>query len=339
MDFKEPYAQVPPGPSAAVGGGGAPSGTVLARSLAGALPCVVCRYDLQGVSVRGVCPECGTLVRASILAIVDPLASELTPIKRPRLVGFGIVLWTGCSLLACVLGLITTLDLVISNWSVPASMGEATVARAWLIAGLLVIAGLGVLAFARPHGRVPMRASVWAALGGVAYVPLAVCVVWTARVATSELGSGELRAIWPMSPTRTWLSLAGWCLALAIIALVRPIARVLVARNLAMRTGRVDRQTLIATAAAIGVLMLGDALGMYAHSHAVPGTSPGTLALLAVAMVALGALLLVMGLAGSCVDGLRIARAIVRPGPSLRTVVETAAAPQRREPSGGGGAP
>jgi len=298
--------------------------TTLASSLAGKLPCVVCRYDLKGVSVRGVCPECGTLVRASILAIVDPLAAELVPINRPRLVAAGIVLWTGTTLLACVLGLVTTLDLLLANWSVHTPMVEATIARAWLIAALLTLAGLGVVMFARPHARVPLRTSLAAALGGLLYLPLAASVLWTARTASSGVGGTELKALWTPAPDRTFATLTAWLFALAIIALVRPIARVLVARNLAMRTGRVDRQTLVATAAAIGVLMLGDALGLAAlrNSSSDPQSSTAAaLLLMGGALLALGSVLLVMGLAGSCKDGLRIAKAILRPGPSLHAVL------------------
>ena len=37
----------------------------LGLSLLGSLPCITCRYDLKGISIRGVCPECGTPITES----------------------------------------------------------------------------------------------------------------------------------------------------------------------------------------------------------------------------------------------------------------------------------
>ena len=66
--------------------------SVLASELTGDLPCVRCGYNLRGLSIREHCPECDAPVRATILALVDPRASELKPLRRPRLTGWGLVL-------------------------------------------------------------------------------------------------------------------------------------------------------------------------------------------------------------------------------------------------------
>src|SRR5262245_48877512 len=66
----------------------------IARELTGDLPCVRCRYNLRGLSVRAPCPECGTPVRATLLAVVDPFAGELQPVSRPRLIVAGLIAWS-----------------------------------------------------------------------------------------------------------------------------------------------------------------------------------------------------------------------------------------------------
>src|SRR5215831_18001819 len=75
----------------------------LARELGGDLPCAACRYNLRGLSVRSVCPECGTPVRATILFTVDPYASVLRPITWPRATAAGLILWSMGALGAAVL--------------------------------------------------------------------------------------------------------------------------------------------------------------------------------------------------------------------------------------------
>ena len=86
------------GPSVSAGGGAGG----LALELTGGMPCVRCRYDLRGLTVRGMCPECGTAIRATILARVDPLAKELQAVHTPRLTAGLLVLWASGALGAAV---------------------------------------------------------------------------------------------------------------------------------------------------------------------------------------------------------------------------------------------
>jgi len=66
---------------------------VIARQLTGDLWCIGCGYNLRGLSIRELCPECAMPVRATILGVIDPKAHELTPLKRPRMVGLGLIAW------------------------------------------------------------------------------------------------------------------------------------------------------------------------------------------------------------------------------------------------------
>ena len=47
------------------------SGVIIERSQ----PCVKCGYDLRGLPVKGVCPECGTSVEDSLRGLLLQFAS------------------------------------------------------------------------------------------------------------------------------------------------------------------------------------------------------------------------------------------------------------------------
>jgi len=72
---------------------------VLKRTLA----CRDCGYDLRGLPLGGVCPECGTPVWQTILALIDPETSRLPRLRNPRAVGNGLLLCAVCLLLIPVL--------------------------------------------------------------------------------------------------------------------------------------------------------------------------------------------------------------------------------------------
>jgi hypothetical protein len=311
----------------------------LARSLHGRLPCVTCRYNLQGLSVLGVCPECGTAVRATVLAAVDPLAGELRPIGRPRAVALGTLLWTGGAMVSLVAALVghgwwLTLGLVGALQSGRTPLWAD--AMVWVASLALVLAGVGALMISRPHGGVPLRTTALALVGGVLLMLAGWWVhgSWQSSFRWNSAMAGAptwLAATWLPEPDRVLRRLVAGVLMLGSIACLRPIARVLVARCLTIRTGRVDRQTMLGTAASIGVVMLGDALTSFGLSR-TGGAGP-LLQMIGLSLLGIGLILLVLALVGSLVDGVRIARAIARPGPSMAQVFG--------EPGGGerGGAP
>ena len=126
--------------------------------------------------------------------------------------------------------------------------------------------------------------------------------------------------MWSPRPERTLLRVGASVLTLVIIAGLRPNARVLVARSLALRTGRVDRQTLLAVATAAGICIVGDTIGYFS-----PAMGWGkTVETVGAVLMVVGGGLLTLGLAGALVDAVRIAAAVVVPSPSLRQVVRPA---------------
>ncbi|MFT3685347.1 MAG: hypothetical protein QM783_10545 [Phycisphaerales bacterium] len=298
----------------------------IAVSLEGKLPCVVCRYDLRGVSILGVCPECGTAVRATLLAVVDPLADELRPIDRPRTVAIGLLVWIGALSLAGLLTAWSAIHQIVTQWQ-SGQTAPAPQWLAWVVCVLVLVAGVGATFLTRPHARVPQSYVLAAWAGVAAHLPLAGVALMLGGLQPLTTGIvrpgsdvlGPFAVAWDPAPDRSILRSTAGVLGLFIIVAMRPVARVLVARSLAIRTGRVDRQTMLATAAAIAVFVTGDLIGLLTrNSRGVTGEW-GMLA--AGTLVAFGGVLLGLGLLGSLVDAVRIARAVVRPGPSLRQVV------------------
>lgn len=301
------------------------SGTNVEKSLTGRLPCVGCGYNLQGLSVVGVCPECGAAVRATILAIIDPLAEELRPVVHPRLAALGIVTWAASALgAALIVGYAlaaTVLPVIVMGIGRPRFPAWAP----FVVQILVVVSALGALGFVRPHRGVGLRIILAGLVAVAAYAPLT-WLVGTLLTATAQsaITAGNVDP-WQIGGTATGqhytlLRIALHGLLLAIIGGLRPGARLLVGRSLALRTGRVDRQTMMAMAAAVFLSIFGDLLGFMGSGS--PGTASDALKTAGIVLMIVGASLLTLGLAGSVVDCIRIARAIVAPAPSLRQVID-----------------
>jgi hypothetical protein len=304
------------------------TGPALDRTLGGELPCIACRYDLRGQSVLGVCPECGTLVRATILSIVDPAASELQPIRKPWLVAGSLLVWSISALAACILVWRDSLLDVYALATDARSAGAAHGAWSTVCAMLVVISGLAALGFARPHAAVAAKHTMMAITSGLLALPLAWIVIQLANLPRDMQAPG-LTPIWLVAPQRTMLRVGGCMLIASMILLMRPIARLLVARSLAMRQGRVDRQTLYAMAIAAGMMAVGDLAGFIAlRTH---GASEDLYHTAALIVMALGWMLLTIGLVGSVVDCVRIARAVLTPSKTLEHLLEPEPSAPRTE--------
>lgn len=290
-------------------------GDALGRELGGSLPCVVCGYNLQGLSIRSMCPECGVGVRATILALVDPMASELQPVRFSRLIAAGVVLWAAGAAGAAVMSWLPHAADLLMTVGVPGlRRPSATLGVALGIAA----SGAGSLALIRPHTGIGAVRSVLAATASLLYIPL-LWAAWRYQMLMDLTGGPKYFAGWWPSTTATVLLVTVCALICAIIMLQRPIARMLVARSLVIRTGRVDRQTMYAMALAAAIMGVGAALGgmMRAESQ----TYAEATRIVGVVVIATGSMLLTVGLFGSLIDSVRVAGALLLPQPTLRQVI------------------
>lgn len=286
---------------------------LLGRELGGDLPCFVCGYNLRGLSVRSMCPECGTLVRATILSLVDPLASELRPIPRPRLLAAGLILWAVGAVMAATLSWLPHASDLLALIGVGTARPNVTLGVGIGVA----LSGLGALALIRPHAGLPVRDTLFALLAALLYIPLAI-VLWKFHIIADFSHAPRYITGWSPTHQSTLLLVSTFLLIAGIILLQRPMARTLVARSLLMRTGRVDRQTMYAMAIAALIAAAGASLGWMARTSSTLGE---TARMFGIILITFGSLLLTIGMLGSLLDAARIAQAVLTPRLSLKQVI------------------
>lgn len=288
----------------------------IARELTGDLRCARCGYNLRGLSVLGVCAECGLPVKATILAVVDPEADEIRSIEHPRLVQWGLIVWGVAAFGACVVIAFIRAAEILNHYKLPAYapswMPNATI-------GLLIASGLGSLVLIRPHAGIRRALSARAAVGCLCYVPLVLSVWWI--LTRIDAGSvGVYTRIGDIPPERSALRIV-FALSIAGAALLlRPNALRLALRSVLVRTGRVDRQPMNALAASAGLAMIGDLLhllGPYA-----PSATRDLMYIAGVAAIAAGSLLLTVGLFSLMLDVFRIRPLIAAPGVGLTDIFD-----------------
>ncbi len=289
---------------------------MLATELTGDLPCVGCGYNLRGLSIRAMCPECRLPVRATLLAIVDPKAEELAPLTRPGLTAWGMVLWSAAALVGAL-----------AAWSIRLEELTFSAARIswapswapWVVIAAAVLSGAGAAVFIRPHAKVPAGLRLRAAVGVLAHIPIAI-LLWVlyakidAGVSLPVLGQDGMTA------ERVGARLAlGAMLVVAILG-VQPNARALAMRSIVIRTGRVDRQSLLALVAPLAIAAVGDVLHLI--DFGVRGPIGRALHWTEVSLVAAGSVLFTIGLFGILIDCLRLRPIIRIPGIGITDVLD-----------------
>ena len=300
----------------------------LERALRGRLPCVVCKYDLRGLSVRGVCPECGTAVRATILYEVDPHAEEFEPILHPKLTSTALVVWAMAALVAT--GAIWW-PRIVDVVSKVALVHPPVAIASWVAVVSTGISGAAVLFLLRPTRRTAWQTTLAALAGACAYVPL----VWTMHRMVLLIDSrGRMPYLGPPAQQDSLVIHLLFCVSLIVCVLgVRPIIRGFVRRSMAMRTKRVDRQTLLAMAATAGLMIVGDIVRLvFARVAAGASTGSGGSGaadlvqwgdLVGQMIVGLASGLFALGMIGAVRDSWRLRRVILLPAPSLGQLLES----------------
>ena len=284
----------------------------LGLSLLGSLPCITCRYDLKGISIRGVCPECGTMVRATILYRVDPHAEIFRPIILPHVISVLLRLWAGGALVAAVAIWIPRIEEIASGGTAALSGGVWSRVATWAV----VVSAVGSLAFVRPIRGMAVRKTIAGVMALLGYVAVLVGYLGVVR---AEVGRAAPYSTVPLNMDRVLMRLLMLGGVVAVLLCVRPSARELVKRSLALRTGRVDRQTILAMIIVALVGMLGDGLRL-ASPH-MPTTIGAVAGQLGVVLIMMSGLLLTLGIGSAVVDSWRIGSALVMPSPSLKDVI------------------
>jgi hypothetical protein len=279
----------------------------LAAELTGGLCCAACGYELRGLTIKGVCPECGLAIQATVLSLVDPRAAEIQPIRSRRSVAAGVNAWSFGAIGAVLMGW--------AVWGTGLASGLVSerAQERMIAAGAvsLVVSGVGALAVIRPHGRIALRHSIGAAAGVLLY-PLAVYLyVQLGAIATAGPGPSLVGAMTGDAPAMPWRveRLAMWLTLATGAWLLRRNLRTLAARSLVLRAERVERQTIGGAVVSVLIAALGDVLGICA---AGAGDWGGAMVLVGEVLVGVGAVMLTLAVVGIVVDTVRLTPAILQ---------------------------
>lgn len=284
---------------------------LLAKELTGDLRCARCQYNLRGLSIRARCPECGMSIRGTILAKVDPHATELQPIYFPRLTALGLLLWP-------LAGIIAALCL----WSVRASEMAGRPAPPWVSDGAVLftlLSGVGAIALIKPHAQIATDGIARSVVGVLLYLPLALAFhIVLDRM--DSIGPTPFVALGQLNLERSAVRLVCDLLLMIIIACLRPNARLFVHRSMLLRSGKVDRQTMLAMVGALAVIAVGD----FAHilGTQFTGGIEQMAQVLGTVLIAVGSMFLTVGMFGVLVDIFRIIPAVLSAPVSLESVTD-----------------
>jgi len=235
-----------------------------------------------------------------VLALVDPMAHGGKIVRSPRLVSLGVTLWSlaalASALIAWAVGIIELIT-PFSHSVQPGSLLRLSVVF------LVSLSGIGAAAFVRPHDGLSQRTTIMSLIGLGLYIPLSVLVWREAHVPVHVIPVGQW---WVSAPAGTdaLSALALDSILIAILFLLRPHARLLAARSLLLRSGQVDRQTMRALAAVLGLNILGNSMGFVA-SH-FDGELADLIRVIGGLLITVGCLFFTLGLIGIAVDSWRV---------------------------------
>ncbi|MBO6513339.1 MAG: hypothetical protein JJ974_05180 [Phycisphaerales bacterium] len=306
---------------------GKPGVETIARRLTGELICIGCGYNLRGLSIREVCPECGASIRATLLGVVDPQADELEELSSPWIVGNGLVVWSTGALVAALAVWVLRIDEIIR-----AKAGMNLGIGGWVsMLGVigLVCSGIGAMTMVRLHRRRVAGnrwASIRAAIGVSAYIPM-VIMYWV--IYRGVDASAPMPLINPGSQhlDRSVLRLGMFVGVVVITVGLRPNALKLAMRSVIMRTGRVDRQSLYALLASFTIAAVGDLFHVVgvlgARSEWINPIVADLMTQLHVVLVAMGSVLITLGIVNVVIDTVRLRPVLMHRGVGLSDVFET----------------
>ncbi|PHQ82510.1 MAG: hypothetical protein COB69_01850 [Phycisphaera sp.] len=295
----------------------------LAAVLSGDLYCWSCKYDLTGLSVTGTCPECGTPVRATLLAIVDPQASSFAPMRWPVLSAAGLLIWSAAAFCAIlVIFLLRVFDVLVSMSFLPARFAQFGV----LVPILAGVSAVGALVFIRPHCAIRVSTSIRSIIAAFLYIPL-VAFLWGLHARFDIVSGSPYLSDSINIEDRVEKRIVIGFLILAIALLLRSAVREYAARSVLMRTGQLTRQTLLAFAAAVVLTLLGDTLHLV--SLRWPAVQSFAVTTIWMALVVIGSGMIAFGFGGMLWDSVRLYPVIRRRPRSLGEIIRKESTPRQ----------
>lgn len=248
-------------------------------------------------------------IRGTILAKVDPHASELQPIYFPRLTALGLVVWPLAAVFAAA-----------CLWWLRASEMAARASPSWVGDGAVLftlLSGFGAAALIKPHAQIAADRIARAAIGVMLYLPLALAI----HIVINRMDSiapTPFVALGQLSTERSAVRLICDLLMMVILACLRPNARLFVHRSMLLRSGKVDRQTMLAMVGALAVIAVGDLAHLFGARAA--GGIEQIAQVLGTVLIAVGSMFLTIGMVGVLVDIFRILPAVLSAPVSLESV-------------------
>jgi len=300
---------------------------VIARQLTGELYCIGCNYDLRGLSIRSDCPECGIPVRATILGIVDPLADELVPLTKPKLTAIGLNAWSMGALVAVMMIWVLRIAEVMREYT---SSSWTPRFIPWIGIVALVISMIGGVSMIRIHRKITRFEAIRAALAIALYAPM--ITVYTAIYSSQDfITPSPLLNPGASTLDRSIMRVLLFVFVAGVIWGLRPSAVGLAVRSVVVRTGRVDRQSLYAVLASLGIAAIGDLIQIFNEFVSVGFND--VLSIVSVVVISLGSVLFTVGMINICIDTIRLYPVLVRPGVGLHDIFETNQQKNRRTES------
>lgn len=283
--------------------------------VAASLRCRQCGYELRGLRAGSECPECGLSIWASVQHAADPEGSRLPRLRHPRRVGgalFWLVFaWTMAAILWVIRPALAWLDRIgpaatdrLVDWTPPMPR---------LFAALFVLSTLwSVWRLSPPHSANEpgvVRRDFRLLLVGMTFCGLIML---------------ELALAWPMQDhlPPSWgpafgqvMKLAGAGFAIVAFIGLQGVLRVIGQRSREYRTAREGRQSVQGMAAVLVFLALAGLLKFIPETF-WPGRQ-GFWPNLSDVLVAIGYLMLVIGMAYLLVNAWWIRRALRKRPPTL----------------------
>jgi len=257
-------------------------------------------------------------IATSILAVVDPRAQEFEPIRKPRSIAVGLLAWTCGALIAALCAWLQRAAELPALGDAPDLISEnGKLTLAWIGTVGIIVSGAGAITLVRPARHMSGRGSSLAVVGVMLYVPLA--MVYAYLHGSLDVGLPSVYFSRFPDPGRVGVRSVELTLIVGVVLLLRMNARELAARSAILRTGRVDRQTMYAVAVCAALGIVGDLVRLAAVG--AEAALSEILGITGVTIVALASVLLTMGLIGVAIDCTRIARALLRSGRRLTSLV------------------